>query len=289
MSPSILAAFLLLVLLLVDGPPATAHDRGGSVFVLSQDGGSPRRVSVVDSTDMPCWTPDGRGVLYAAHTSRENAFHLVSTARVLLLNIPIRSPFISVAGVSAKPGGAEIAFGSEMETGRWDIFRMGLAAANGPELMVPDGIFPAWSPDGQHFAFTTYRTGDMELFLADQTGKNFRNLTNHPAYDARATWSPDGRRLAFESDRYGNIEICALEVETGVVTRMTNHPGEDREPAWSRNGEIAFASNREGLFSIYRMAQDGTAVTRLTMGSQDRQPAWAPAGDSLCFVSVPNR
>jgi len=83
-----------------------------------------------------------------------------------------------------------------METGRWDIFRMGIAAANWPELMVPDGIFPAWSPDGQHFAFTTYRTGDMELFLADQTGKNFRNLTNHPAYDARATWSPDGRRLA---------------------------------------------------------------------------------------------
>lgn len=60
MSPSTLAAFLLLFLLLVDGPPATAHDRGGSVFVLSQDGGSPRRVSVVDSTDMPCWMPDGR-------------------------------------------------------------------------------------------------------------------------------------------------------------------------------------------------------------------------------------
>ena len=41
--------------------------------------GSVKRISVVDSTDTPRWMPDGKSILYVAHTSIENTFHLVST------------------------------------------------------------------------------------------------------------------------------------------------------------------------------------------------------------------
>ena len=45
------------------------------------------------------------------------------------------------------------------------------------ELIVPDGIFPLWSPDGGRFTFTAFRDENMELFVSDRNGKNLRNLT----------------------------------------------------------------------------------------------------------------
>ena len=60
--------------------PVSAHDREGSVFLTSGQGDSVKRISVVDSTDTPCWMPDGRSILYVAHTSSENSFHRVSTS-----------------------------------------------------------------------------------------------------------------------------------------------------------------------------------------------------------------
>ena len=51
--------------------PGSAHDLEGSVFLMSRDGASVLRISVVDGTDTPCWMPEGRSVLYVAHTRSE--------------------------------------------------------------------------------------------------------------------------------------------------------------------------------------------------------------------------
>ena len=71
------------------------------------------------------------------------------------------------------------------------------------------------------------------------------------------------------------------------MVNLTDHPALDRQPTWSSDGkQIAFVSNRDGLTSIYRMASDGTGVTRLTSGHDgDWKPAWSPDGKILCFVS----
>ena len=80
--------------------PVSAHDREGSVFLTSGQGGSVKRISVVDSTDTPCWMPDGRSILYVAHTSSENSFHRVSTSGEKLLTVPVPSPIVTVVGIS---------------------------------------------------------------------------------------------------------------------------------------------------------------------------------------------
>ena len=70
------------------------------------------------------------------------------------------------------------------------------------------------------------------------------------------------------------------------MVNLTGHPRKDGEPAWSGGMEIAFVSNRDWNFHIYRMAADGTGVIRLTTGYvEDREPAWSPDGGSICFVS----
>ena len=72
------------------------------------------------------------------------------------------------------------------------------------------------------------------------------------------------------------------------MVQVTDHPiGQSRQPALSPDGrEIVFSSNRDGKSSIYRMAADGTGVTRLTSGyDDDWEPGWSPDGKSICFVS----
>ena len=202
--------------------------------------------------------------------------------------MPLPGSIAAAGGLSWRPDGTGIAFAGKTAEpeGTFDIYGTKLETDPELRLIVTDGILPAWSPDGHLLAFTTFhRDGNMELYIVDRDGGNLRNLTRHEGYDARGTWSPDGDRIAFESNRSGNIDIWVVEVASGDAVRVTDHPGEDREPVWTPDGKVAFASNRDGPFSIYLMAADGSGVTRLTPGNYDRQPVWSPDGDSLCFVS----
>ena len=184
------------------------------MFCMSRDGTSVKRVSTAEGTDTPCWK-DGNSILYVAHTDAESAFHLVSPSGELLLSVPVPSPIVTVGGVSISPDGTEVAFagGTAESEGTFDIYGMKLETEK-PEWrrIVSDGILPFWSPDGRHLAFTSFREGNLDVFVADRDGGNLRNLTRHKGYDARGTWSPDGDSLAFETNRFGNIEICIVEV-----------------------------------------------------------------------------
>ena len=258
---------------------------------MSRDGSSMERISAQKTgwgTASPRWAPDGGRVLYVAHSGDRIEFHVVSATGEKLTRVPVPSPITSVAGLSWTPDGTAIAFAGRTAEGSYDIYLMKLDGGEPvPRRIVENGIQPAWSPDGRLLAFTTFRDGNLEVYVADTDGRNLRNLTRHEGNDARPAWSPDGRRIAFESDRFGNLEICIAEAVSGEVFNLSNHPGQDREPSWSGDGrEIAFVSGRDWNDHIYRMAVDGTGLTRLTAEYiTDREPAWSPDGESICFVS----
>ena len=229
---------------------------------MSADGSSVERLSEVGAAT-PIWAPDGKRILYVLHTADETAFLVVSASGKALMKVPVPSPITAVGGVSWFPGGTGIAFAGKTDgaVASYDIYRMRLGAEEPAiRLIVEDGIQPAWSPDGRLLVFTTNRDGNLELYLADGDGQNFRNLTRNEGFDAHPSWFPDGSRIAFESDRFGNLQICIVDLTSGEVVQVTDHSiGQSRQPALSPDGrEIVFASNRDGKSSIYRMAADGT-------------------------------
>ena len=153
-------------------------------------------------------------------------------------------------------------------------------------------------------AFMSDRDWNWEIYVMDDDGKNQRNLTNHPDWDASPSWSPDGTRIAFISDRDGHVrkggvwttfEIYVMDADGGNQQNLTNDPKADSSPSWSPDGKrIAFVSDRDRLldihgfptFEIYVMDADGENPQNLTNDRHDDwDPSWSPDGKRIVFMS----
>ena len=57
--------------------------------------------------------------------------------------------------------------------------------------------------DDTRIAFVSDRIDwrNREIFLVNPDGKQIRQLTKHPKYDAEPAWSPNGQRITFVSYR----------------------------------------------------------------------------------------
>src|SRR5215813_14351583 len=140
-------------------------------------------------------------------------------------------------------------------------------------------IMPVWQPDGRGIAYTSYRRGYPDIFIA----LIYQGLQETPTNGVGQNWlpifSPDGTRICFTSHRDGNPELYVMNRDGSNVRRVTNNPAIDTTPTWSPNGtQIAFTSDRAGTPQIYTVGVDGLNLRRIsTSESYADRPTWAPA------------
>jgi TolB protein len=160
-----------------------------------------------------------------------------------------------------------------------------------PLLAVPaqagDRVLP--------FVFTSDRDGDNEIYRVRGDGRVVQ-LTHNDVTDSDAVWSPDGRELAFVSDRDGDLEVFVMDADGSDVRQLTHNAATaddrawDHSPDWAPDGDaLVFVSDRDDPEGdIYRMAADGTEVTRLTATPfvTDYSPSWSPNGRHIAFGST---
>jgi eukaryotic-like serine/threonine-protein kinase len=77
-------------------------------------------------------------------------------------------------------------------------------------------------------------------------------------------------------------------LETASLTPLVVDPNYDGEPTFSPDGQtIAYVTNRNGNFEIFRKQISGGAEINLTQNaSDDLQPAFSPDGTQIAFVST---
>ena len=157
-------------------------------------------------------------------------------------------------------------------------------------------LSPAWAPSGREFAYSSSRSGDPEIWIADSNGGSSRRVTNFRGPDVSPTFNPkSGAQIAWISGRTGLPQLYIMETDGSGVQRLTDG-GYATSPSWSPNGQfITFAWNRKygpgapGGQDIYVMEVASKRWIQLThdIGRCDF-PSWSPDGRHIVFANSAN-
>ena len=237
------------------------------LYSMPARGGAARRLT----SDMSriagvAWSSEGHSLIVASN--RATAF--TTLWRVFLdgrppvqLTIPVGHAWAPVVARGSK----RLAFVSEVSN--VNIWKASLTNPGKPSPVIVSNFLntsPDISPDGASIVFRSNRTGSDEIWIADQEGRNPRQLTHFGgALTGCPRWSPDGRWVAFDSTAAGNADIYAIQVENGSLRRITNAPSDEVVPSWSRDGRyLYFTSNRTGRPEIWKTPFDGGEDKQVT-------------------------
>ena len=170
-----------------------------------------------------------------------------------------------------------------LELGRMVSFVGGTAGGS--------NVTPAWSSDGTKVAFSSARSGDPEIWIADASGGNAHRITSFRGPDVAPTWNPrTNAQLAWVSGRTGLPQIYTMDQDGSSVARLTDS-GYAVSPSWAPNGGwLTFAWNRKygpgapGGQDIYVMDISTRKWVQLThdSGSCD-YPSWSPDNRHIVF------
>jgi Tol biopolymer transport system component len=165
---------------------------------------------------------------------------------------------------------------------------------------------PPPEPDrSRGYVWPVFHTYDV--FAVGTDGKNLRNLTRSPGYDAEATVSPKGDRIVFTSSRDGDLDLYSMRLDGSDVVRLTDQPGYDGGAFYSPDGtKICWRAGRpeteaaraefkalldRGIvrptrLEIWVADADGKNAKQVTNnGKANFAPVFTPDGRRLLFAS----
>jgi TolB protein len=191
------------------------------------------------------------------------------------------------------PDGSRVAF-CALARSSWEIRMYSLAL--GRMVSFPQfggtNMSPAWSPNG-HLAFSSSRSGDPEIYIADASGAGMKRVTSAHGPDMSPVFNPrTGAQIAWVSGRTGLPQIYTAGADGTNPQRLTDQ-GYAVSPSWSPNGQfLAFSWLRRygpgapGARDIYIMDVSTRQWVQLTHdGGANDFPSWSPDGRHIVFQS----
>lgn len=255
----------------------------------------------------PSWSPDGRQLTYEVGHAQEKY------TEIFLLNTDsgeeseIEPPAGARGGggrfrvqrqvnheFAWGPGGRLYAFASSGSDDDFDIYIKGVSVGIGSE-QKEGGV--AFSADGRYLTYTSARSGEGDLYLADiySLEKEPVRLTSGEGLDFYGVWSPTGSSVAYTAmgDHGSNIRVIRdVSNPQDSDVALTAWKSTQIKPTFSPNGEwVAFFSNhgREDRtrFDVYLVKVAGgkpTLAARDVVPNERSGPVWTPDGLGLVVV-----
>jgi|GEM_PF-618048 len=260
---------------------------------------APRMLTAGAQDYWPCFSPDGKAVLFSRSTDNAHwALYVVpaggGAARPL-----ITTPLAVSATRAAWSKSGMIAFtgDSASQTAIWLVAADGSGAHAVPTPM--DGsqqlVYPSWYPDGTHVAAMdgknlVIQRVDLASGVTTRATDHAQVLTGMPSV------SPDGTMIAFAGQKnaghpYNQEEnVIWLVDAAGKLSTLEAKPIQGRAPVWSPDGKyLSFESDRgpSGKYAIFIVKRDGTGLTQLTDYILNaNHGVFSPDGKHMVFAAM---
>ncbi|MDQ8153234.1 MAG: PDZ domain-containing protein [Gemmatimonadota bacterium] len=287
---------------------AFSAEYGGNtdVYVVSVDGGTPRRLTWNSATDLvQGWTPDGKEILFS---SVRETFGPSPAPK--FFTVPVDGGPESYLRINRgfqgriAPDGKRIAY---RMNNSWDEERRNYRGGQNRPIWIADlktlevetppwtdskDMEPAWLGDVVYFI--SDRDGVANVWAYDTKSKKLTQATDFADFDVK-TLDAGAGVVVFEQGGY----IHELDAKTGKSHRVAITASGDfpwMMPAWkdvgvriaglalSPTGKRAAVEARGEIFTIPAEKGDVRNIAPAS-GSAERDPAWSPDGKSLSYFS----
>lgn len=259
------------------------------IYMMRTDGTHIESVTQHPADDnAPAWSPDGNWIAFSSNqTGSFDIYRIQPNGENRQRITQDASQDIHPAW---SPDSQTLYFSSNRDTTP-DIYKTNFDNQDTPVFQSDlQELKPALSPDGEWLAFVSSMDGNFDIYTLRANGTDLKNLTDNESWNTHPVWTKDGQWLVFASDQTGNFDIYKMRVDGSDVQNLMPEQMEnplsgtnswDNYPTLSPDGKwIAFASDRDGDFDIYKMRLDGSAVQALTHTPfGESYPAWSPAVD----------
>ncbi|HYV98654.1 MAG TPA: S41 family peptidase [Gemmatimonadaceae bacterium] len=202
------------------------------------------------------------------------------------------------------PDGSRIAFTSSLN-GNPDIYVMPAAGGEPKRLTwhTANDEVQYWMPDGKRILFASSRgpmAWDSPLYTVSIDGDLPTAI--EMGSGAAGMYSQDGAMLAFNRTRYpdpkrhykgaNNADVWVMNVRANTFTQLTDLKLEDYKnavhdanPMWGSDGMIYYASERDGIFNIWKISPKGGSPTQVTHHTRGgvRFPGISPDGKVITY------
>jgi len=274
----------------------------GPIFKVSENGGTPERVTTLDSAEtghrFPHFLPDGRHFLYAAMPPRQ----LQHSIFIGSIDSP-RSERLEIAAESSpfyvEPGYLLYDRNGRIVAHRFDAARRRLIGEPVALLDEPERTDFVGSPNfsaGIRGALGYFRSQPVLAQLAwiDLASRSVERLRVPAGWYGNPALSPDGSRLILSRQTSPSAsDLWLVDLARGTSSRFTFGPGRVDRPVWSPDGtRIAYASDRNGRWDIFEkvVGSTGPETPIVASGSLLKYPnAYTPDGRSLVFEQIGER
>jgi Tol biopolymer transport system component len=228
------------------------------------------------------------------------------------------------------PDGSKLIFQSTRDGNQCDqIYIMNADGSDQHMVSTGKGVTTCgyFLPDSKHFVYaSTHEAGaacpapadrskgyvwavypGFDIYLADETGKIEKKLTDAPGYDAEATVNWARNQIIYTSKSSGDLELWTMATDGTGKKRLTSSEGYDGGPVFSRDGsKMVWRAHRPSTpetLKTYRdlLAGDLTAPMKMELfvadgdGSNARRitdfgcasfaPTFTPDGSRILFAS----